>query len=195
MILSPLTKNIDSLKSALDLVAHNKIPDGTMIGDGIFLALWELSKSKAKTKNIIFINDGERNNLDDRYRIDSILNVCQSQDVLIHAVSFGAFGKVRAPLAQNARKEYIYGFTESKTEPSYWQYIATYTRGNFVHIKNPSELNNLPTLAQLLVPTSLAAEVLPASWIPPTDLQNIWAELQLKNDSLQQKFHSKESKE
>jgi len=58
---TPLTHDRALVKTVLDGVRTGVIQDGTAIGDGLALAVARLETSKAKTKTVILLTDGDNN--------------------------------------------------------------------------------------------------------------------------------------
>ena len=92
----PLTLDYDMLISLLDSVDFDMVEDGTAIGNALGTALNRLKDSKAKSKMIILLTDGENN----RGEIDPLTaaEMAKTMAVKIYCVGVGKIGGAKIPI-------------------------------------------------------------------------------------------------
>jgi len=111
----PLTSDHDWLVSNLNRVEIGVIEDGTSIGSGIMSSIGRLDKSKAKSKVIILLTDGE-NNAGNVSPV-SAADAAKTFGIKIYTIGVGSVGPVPFP-ARNIWGETVYqnvniGFDEA----------------------------------------------------------------------------------
>ncbi len=92
----PLTLDYDMLISLLESVDFDMVEDGTAIGNALGTALNRLKDSKAKSKIIVLLTDGENN----RGEIDPLTaaEMAKTMSVRIYCVGVGKRGGARIPI-------------------------------------------------------------------------------------------------
>ncbi|MBN2209312.1 MAG: VWA domain-containing protein [Candidatus Coatesbacteria bacterium] len=92
----PLTLDYDMLISLLDSVDFDMVEDGTAIGNALGTALNRLKDSKAKSKIIILLTDGENN----RGEIEPLTGaeMAKTMGVKIYCVGVGKIGGAKIPI-------------------------------------------------------------------------------------------------
>ncbi len=92
----PLTLDYDMLISLLQSVDFDMVEDGTAIGNALGTALNRLKDSKAKSKIIVLLTDGENN----RGEIDPLTaaEMAKTMGVRIYCVGVGKRGGARIPI-------------------------------------------------------------------------------------------------
>jgi Ca-activated chloride channel homolog len=140
----PLTLDYDWLIANLNRIEIGAIEDGTAIGSGCMSALGRLDKSRAKSKIIILLTDGENNS--GSISPITAADTAKTFNVKIYAIGVGSKGPVPFP-ARNIWGQTVYqdvniGFDEGllkemaeRTDGQY--FIASNTevlRGVYKHI-------------------------------------------------------------
>jgi len=94
--LSPLTTDKAILKSHIYSASGNYLADGTAIGDGLTTSVERLRESKAKSKVIIFLTDGE----DQGGRIDPLtaMEIARNYSIKVYTIGMGTEGYAQAPV-------------------------------------------------------------------------------------------------
>ena len=92
----PLTLDYDMLVSLLQSVDFDMVEDGTAIGNALGTALNRLKDSKAKSKIIVLLTDGENN----RGEIDPLTaaEMAKTMAVKIYCVGVGKIGGAKIPI-------------------------------------------------------------------------------------------------
>jgi Ca-activated chloride channel family protein len=93
---APLTTDREMLRSLVDSVALNSLPDGTAIGLALANAAARLKDSEAKTRIIVLVTDGVNN----RGEIDpdSAAAVCEGLGLKVYTIGVGTAGTVPVPM-------------------------------------------------------------------------------------------------
>lgn len=124
----PLTIDHSILKTLLSTVEPNFLPDGTAIGLGLATAVNRLRESKAKSKVIILITDGENN-------VGSIspltaAEIAQQYGIRVYTIGVGSRGMAYSPISK-LNNEFIFGYVEVRIDEALLQKIAEMTNGKY----------------------------------------------------------------
>ncbi len=92
---APLTHDKALLATVLDGVRSGVIADGTAIGDGLALALARLETSKAKTKTVILLSDGDNNA--GQLAPETSLSMAKELSIKVFTILVGKGGRVPFP--------------------------------------------------------------------------------------------------
>jgi Ca-activated chloride channel homolog len=97
---SPLTTDRAMLKTQIFSAQSNFLADGTAIGDGLATGVQRLKESKAKSRVIIFLTDGE----DQGGLIDPLAakEIAKSFGIKVYTIGMGTEGYAPAPVQTNA---------------------------------------------------------------------------------------------
>lgn len=129
--LCPPTLDYEVLLTALSGVTTDQLKDGTAIGDGIANSVNRLRDSKAKTKIIILLTDGE-NNMGSVAPI-SAGDIAAGYGIKVYSIAFGKEGTVYLPQETDffgqKRKQYIQ--LSNSINPELLQKISAETKGKF----------------------------------------------------------------
>lgn len=134
-----LTPDHDHLKERVDQLNTNLVTPATAIGEGLKIAGKALHNSKAKSKVIILMTDGE-NNAGSTHPMDAVKDA-RSYDMRIYTVGMGSKdGMVRIP------QQDIFGNTHITSQPSQFneellQDIASNTGGKYFKAEDKSQLS------------------------------------------------------
>ncbi len=92
----PLTTDKAVLKSHIYSASGNYLADGTAIGDGLTTGVERLRESRAKSKIIVFLTDGE----DQGGRLDPLtaLEIAKSYGIKVYTIGMGSEGYAEAPV-------------------------------------------------------------------------------------------------
>jgi len=124
----PMTTDHASLMSMLggvttDVIARGLIPNGTAIGMGLANAVSRLKESKAKSKVVILLTDGN------------------NYGVRVYTIGVGTNNVARFPMHVGGTVQYVNRPDEIDTKTL--QQIATATDGNFYRATNNEELKQI----------------------------------------------------
>lgn len=120
------------------------LKDGTAIGDGLAMAISHLRNSKAKSKVIVLLTDGDNN----VGQIDPATagELASGYGIRVYTIAIGREGRVKMPI----RSRGIFGNTvtsyqwfDNALNPELLQQIAKKTGGRFYRVTDESALSNV----------------------------------------------------
>lgn len=135
---APLTHDKALLGQILDGVRTGVITDGTAIGDGLGTSLNRLKDSKAKTRAVILLTDGDNNA--GFIAPESATDLAVDLGVKVFPVLVGKGGKVPFPDGTDIFGAPRYVTVEMPTNPALLKTIATRTGGTFFSATDPEAL-------------------------------------------------------
>lgn len=146
---APLTHDKALLKQILDGVKTGLITDGTAIGDGVATALNRLRDSKAKTRVIILLTDGDNNA--GNVSPEDAARLCAEHGVKIFPILIGRGGRVPFPDGNDVFGAPRYVYAEMPTNPALLMEMAKTAGGTFFTATDPQALEqNLARILDLL---------------------------------------------
>lgn len=134
----PLTTDHIVLTELLQTMQCGLIADGTAIGMGLANAVKRLKDSDGKSKVVILLTDGVNNS-----GYASPTQAAESaveHGIRVYTIGVGTIGKAQAPIALNARGEYIYGWTEVEIDEILLKHIAEKTGGQYFRATDMASL-------------------------------------------------------
>jgi Ca-activated chloride channel family protein len=126
---APLTHDRSLLQTVLDGVRTGVIKDGTAIGDGLALALSRLESSKAKTKTVILLTDGDNNS--GTLAPETALGFAKETGVKVYTILVGKGGRVPFPDGVDVFGAPRYVTVDVPVNPTLLKNIARETGGAF----------------------------------------------------------------
>ena len=140
----PMTTDHASLMSMLggvttDVIARGLIPNGTAIGMGLANSVSRLKESKAKSKVVILLTDGN-NNCGDISPLTAA-EIAKSYGIRVYTIGVGTNNVARFPMHVGGTVQYVNRPDEIDTKTL--QQIATATDGNFYRATNNEELKQI----------------------------------------------------
>jgi len=138
---APLTNDLQMLRTLVDSVELNTLPDGTAIGLALAAAAARLKDSEAKTKVIVLVTDGVNN----RGEIDpdTAAAVCEGLGIKVYTVGVGTAGTVPVPMPfKNAfgKVETRHVMMNVEVDEELLRQIAERTKGLFFKATDPEAL-------------------------------------------------------
>lgn len=140
-VLCPLTKNSNLLLDRIDKIEIGIIQEGTAIGLGIMLGLYELSKSKSKKKEIVLFTDGV-NNLD-AFSPEIAAQIAYQHNIQIHSFGIGCNGKAVAPVSRRSDGKFVFGERTVSIDEELLKSVGDLTYGNYTRITCTADLEQL----------------------------------------------------
>lgn len=147
----PLTVDHSVLKNLLSEAAPDFLPDGTAIGMGLATSVNRLKDSKASSKVIILITDGENN-------VGSVspltaAEIAQLYGVRVYTIGVGSKGMAYSPAYRYPNGEFAFDYVEVKIDEDLLQKIATMTDGQYFRATNNQALADIYQKIDLLEKT------------------------------------------
>ncbi len=138
----PLTLDYSILISFVDQVTYGVVADGTAIGSGIATAVTRLKDSKAKSKVMVLLTDGDNNA--GQFDPLTAAETASVYDIKIHTIAVGRSGNVMMPVQDPIfGKRYVY--QPMKVDEETLTKIAGITGGKFFRARSGNELENIYT--------------------------------------------------
>ena len=141
MTLVPLTLDYSLIYKAIREAASGVLKDGTAIGDGLALAVSRLKDSKAKSRVIILMTDGDNN----VGQVDPATGgeLAAGYGIKTYTVAIGREGRVKLPIRrQGAFGQVVttYQWFDNALNPQLLQQIAEQTGGKFYRVQDSEAL-------------------------------------------------------
>jgi Ca-activated chloride channel family protein len=144
MTLSPPTLDYGLLLQQLKNFEIGILRDGTAIGDGLALAVSHLRNSKAKSRVIVLLTDGD-NNLG---QIDPATagELAKGYGIRVYTIAIGKEGRVKMPIKSRTPLGNVittYQWFDNALNPELLQQIAKLTGGRFYRVTDESALESV----------------------------------------------------
>ncbi len=126
---TPLTSDHKIVQNSLAGLRHGLIQDGTAIGMGLATAVNRLKDSKAKSKVIILLTDGENNSGE----IDPLTaaQLAEEFNIRTYTIGVGTKGTAPTPAAYDMRGNFIYKRLPVNIDEELLASIASQTGGQY----------------------------------------------------------------
>ncbi|MBO4711440.1 VWA domain-containing protein [bacterium] len=134
----PLTIDYDIFKELLSKVTTGVIEDGTAIGNGLGLALSRLESSKAKSKVIILLTDGDNNS--GNISPETAAEIAAKQGVKVYSILIGTDAEVPFPAGKDFFGRDTFQKVKVKTNPGLLKNISEKSGGRFYQSISTAEL-------------------------------------------------------
>lgn len=142
--LSPPTLDYGLILKELDSVEIGVLKDGTAIGDGLSLAVNRLRNSKAKSRIIILLTDGDNNvgQIDPQ----TAGELAQGYAIKVYTIAIGKEGRVKIPIKQPGMfggQVIRYQWQDNALNPELLKQIAALTGGKFYRVSDEDTLKKV----------------------------------------------------
>lgn len=144
LTLVPLTLDYGLLLKALQDAETGVLKDGTGIGDGLSLAVGHLRNSKAKSRVIVLLTDGDNN----VGQVDPATagELAAGYGIRVYTIAIGKEGRVRVPIKHRGVMGNVvtsYQWMNNALNPELLTHIAKITSGRFYRV---TEADALPSV-------------------------------------------------
>lgn len=139
---TPITSDKGIILNAIrDIRYDNVLQDGTAIGMGLATSVNRLKDSKAKSKVIILMTDGENNAgfLEPR----TAAEIAKEYGIKVYTIGIGTNGMAETPYAYAPNGGFIYRMAEVKIDEKLMRDIAKITGGRYYRATSNSKLNEI----------------------------------------------------
>lgn len=125
----PLTTDYDVYHELLSRLKTGVIDDGTAIGNGVGLALSRLESSKAKSRIVILLTDGDNNagNLSP----ETAAEIAEKEGIKIYSILIGTDKPVKFPAGKDFFGRQSFQTIKMKTNPDLLKMMAETSNGKF----------------------------------------------------------------
>ncbi len=139
---TPITSDKSIVLSALKSVRYNNIIEGgTAIGMGLGTSINRLKDSKALSKVIILMTDGENNAGQIDPRIAAELS--KEFGIKVYTIGMGTNGTALSPVAVNANNSFVYDNVKVTIDEELLKEIADKTGGKYFRATNNEKLSEI----------------------------------------------------
>jgi Ca-activated chloride channel family protein len=144
LTLAPPTLDYGLVLKALHDAHTHMLKDGTAIGDGLALAVSHLRNSKAKSKVVVLLTDGD-NNLG---QVDPATagELAAGYGIRVYTIAIGREGRVKLPIRTNTPFGNVittYQWFDNALNPALLQEIAKTTNGRFYRVSDEETLHKV----------------------------------------------------
>jgi Ca-activated chloride channel homolog len=144
LTLAPPTLDYGIVLKALSDVHIGLLRDGTAIGDGLALAVSHLRNSKAKSRVVVLLTDGD-NNLG---QVDPATagELAAGYGIRVYAIAIGKEGRVKMPIRTQTplgTTMTTYQWFDNALNPELLQLIAKTTNGRFYRVTDEETLQSV----------------------------------------------------
>lgn len=138
---TPLTSDHRIMLNGLESLRHGRIEDGTAIGMGLATAVNRLKDSKAKSKVVILMTDGENN----AGEIDPLTaaQLAEQFNLRTYTIGVGTKGTAPTPAAYDMRGNIIYRNLPVNIDEELLQQIANQTGGRYFRATDNDKLEEI----------------------------------------------------
>ncbi len=144
LTMAPPTLDYGLLLRAIHQASTGILKDGTAIGDGLSLTVNHLRTSKAKSRVIILLTDGD-NNLG---QVDPATagELAAGYGIKVYTIAIGREGRVKMPIRHRGifgKEVLTYQWFDNALNPELLQIIATTTGGKFYRVTDETTLTSV----------------------------------------------------
>lgn len=159
LTLVPPTLDYGLLGSSIGEVETGVLRDGTAIGDGLSMAVARLRNSRAKSRIVILLTDGDNN----VGQVDPATagELAAGFGIKVYTVLIGREGRVKLPIRRKGlfgREVVTYQWLENALNPELLEHIAKITSGKFYRVTEESTLNSVFKEIDQLEKTEIKSE-------------------------------------
>ena len=134
----PLTTDYDVYQELLSRLKTGVIEDGTAIGNGVGLALSRLEGSKAKSRVVILLTDGDNNS--GNLSPETASEIAKKEGIKIYSILIGTNKPVKFPAGKDFFGRQSYQTIQMKTNPDLLRKMAETSGGKFYQSISTEEL-------------------------------------------------------
>lgn len=135
----PLTTDHAVLVNLFNSIQYGMIEDGTAIGLGLANSINRLKDSKAKSKVVILLTDGDNNRGD--IAPVSAAEIAKTFGIRVYTIGVGSYGKVNIPIQTPLGRQYQQ--IDSSFDEKPLQEIAEMTGGQYFRATNNEKLRSI----------------------------------------------------
>lgn len=152
----PLTFDHEVLKNEIEMINPNDtgLISGTNIGEGLAVAVNHLRKSKAKSKIIILMTDGD-NTIDDAISPQVAASLAANHGIKVYTIGIGSNGLALMPSKIDVFGDIIFEQKEVKIDELTLSDIAKMTNGKYFRADSDFSLKNIYQEINRLEKTSI----------------------------------------
>jgi Ca-activated chloride channel family protein len=151
----PLTIDHERLIHLFEGLKTGILKDGTAIGSGLATAIKRLKSSKAQSKVVILLTDGENNSGD--IAPETAATLAERFGIKVYTIGVGKKGKAEMPVAINMFGKYVYQEVDVNIDEDLLKEIAKKTHGKYFRATSNQHLKEIYKEIDMLERTELAS--------------------------------------
>lgn len=137
----PLTTDHRVIKEFLAGLQCGVLEDGTAIGMGLATAVNRLKDSKAQSKVVILLTDGDNNA--GYIKPMTAAEIADEFDVKVYTIGVGSRGKALTPVSRRSNGEYVFGLANVQIDEALLRKIAEMTGGKYFRATSEQALADI----------------------------------------------------
>ena len=137
----PITSDHIVVKNGLSSLETGQLQGGTAIGTGLAVAVNRLRESKAASKVIVLLTDGE-NNAGQIEPMDAA-QLAKLNGIRVYTIGVGTVGKAKSPVAILPNGQYKYDWVDVRIDEEVLQGIASLTGARYYRATNADKLEEI----------------------------------------------------
>ena len=137
----PLTSDYGMVKELFENVEYGSVEGGTAIGLGLATAINRLKDSKAKSKVIILLSDGE-NNQGEIHPLTAA-DIAKDLGIRVYTIGVGSKGKVKVPVGRTIFGDIYYDYVDVNIDEKMLTQIAEKTGGQYRRATDKEKLKEI----------------------------------------------------
>lgn len=153
----PITTDHKIVKQFLSELECGKLQDGTAIGMGLASSVKALSKSKAKSKVIILLTDGENNA--GYIQPMTAVEMAKAFNIKVYTIGVGSMGEALTPIGRRADGTYPMGYARVVIDENLLREIAANTEGRYFRATDENGLKKIYSEIDQLEKTKMEVEI------------------------------------
>ena len=138
---TPITSDKDLVLNALREITYGQLNDGTAIGMGLATSVNRLKESKAISKIIILLTDGENNQ--GFIEPQTAADLAVEFGIKTYTIGLGSNGNALSPVSYNADGSFRYGLQPVKIDEELLKEIAESTGGQYFRATDNDKLEKI----------------------------------------------------
>lgn len=153
----PITTDHKIVKQFLSELECGRLRDGTAIGMGLASSVKALSKSKAKSKIIILLTDGENNA--GYIQPSTAVEMAKAFNIKVYTIGVGSMGEALTPIGRRADGSYPMGYARVVIDENLLREIAVNTDGKYFRATDENGLKKIYSEIDQLEKTKMEVEI------------------------------------
>lgn len=137
----PLTTDHRVVKQFLSELECGKLNDGTAIGMGLANSVKALSESKAKSKVIILLTDGENNA--GYIQPLTAVEMAKAYNIKVYTIGVGSMAEAMTPTGRRSDGSYVFGYRSVRIDETLMDDIAKKTGGKYFRATDANSLKKV----------------------------------------------------
>jgi Ca-activated chloride channel family protein len=137
----PLTTDHAVLKNLMNDIQTGMLADGTAIGMGLATAINRIKESKAKSRVVILLTDGENNA--GNIAPQTASEIAKAFGIRVYTIGLGSKGKAYSPIGKYPNGDFAYDYIDVSIDEKLLKEIAKETGGKYFRATSNNSLKDV----------------------------------------------------